>query len=224
MIAATVLAFAATGATACATKGYVRDQTAQVGAKVDSLGQSLEQTQERTRQNEARIGEVDGKAQAARGAADQAQQAALAADGKAATATDAARAAGARADEVDKSMRRMIYEVVINEDSGNFKFGAATLPDEAKAEIDELVRKLLAEPQGAYFEIEGHTDNVGPKDINNRLGLQRAEAVKKYLYETHSIPLHRMNVISYGMEKPMAPNNTAQGRAQNRRVVVRVLV
>ena len=224
MTTAAVLAFAVSGATACATKGYVRDQTGQVSAKVDTLGQSLEETQERTRQNEARIGEVDGKAAAARSAADQAQQAAMTADGKAVTAADAARMAGDRADAVDRSMRRMIYEVVINEDSGNFKFGAAALPDEAKARIDELVQALLAEPKGAYFEIEGHTDNIGPKDINDRLGLDRAEAVKKYLYDAHSIPLHRMNVISYGKEKPVAPNNTTQGRAQNRRVVIRVLV
>jgi outer membrane protein OmpA-like peptidoglycan-associated protein len=132
--------------------------------------------------------------------------------------------AGDRADAVDRSMRRMIYEVVINEDSGNFKFGAAALPDEAKARIDELVQALLAEPKGAYFEIEGHTDNVGDEMINFKLGLDRAESVKRYLYEQHQVPLHRMNVISYGEDKPLSPNNTREGRAQNRRVVIKVLV
>ena len=79
-------------------------------------------------------------------------------------------------------------------------------------------------PKGAYFEIEGHTDNVGDKTINEKLGMERAEAVKRYLYEQHQIPLHRINVISYGEDKPVAPNNTKDGRAQNRRIVIKVLV
>jgi outer membrane protein OmpA-like peptidoglycan-associated protein len=83
---------------------------------------------------------------------------------------------------------------------------------------------LLADPKGAYFEIEGHTDNVGDPSINQKLGMARAETVKKYLYEQYNIPLHRMNVISYGEEKPASDNKTSAGRAQNRRVVIRVLV
>jgi outer membrane protein OmpA-like peptidoglycan-associated protein len=59
--------------------------------------------------------------------------------------------------------------------------------------------------------------------MNEKLGLARAEAVKRYLYEKHQIPLHKINVISYGEEKPVAPNNTRDGRAQNRRVVIKVL-
>jgi outer membrane protein OmpA-like peptidoglycan-associated protein len=55
------------------------------------------------------------------------------------------------------------------------------------------------------------------------LGLERAENVKRYIYEQHQVPLHRINVISYGEEKPVAPNNTRDGRAQNRRVVIKVL-
>ena len=55
------------------------------------------------------------------------------------------------------------------------------------------------------------------------LGLNRAEAVKRYLHEQHQLPLHKINVISYGEDKPVAPNNTRDGRAQNRRVVIRVL-
>jgi outer membrane protein OmpA-like peptidoglycan-associated protein len=97
------------------------------------------------------------------------------------------------------------------------------LPDPAKARIDELISQIKADPKGAYFEIEGHTDNVGPAELNKRLGLDRAEAVKAYLYEQHQIPLHRMNVISYGEDKPAGPNNTRDGRAANRRVVIRVL-
>ena len=78
-------------------------------------------------------------------------------------------------------------------------------------------------PPAAIIEIEGHTDNSGPKNLNHRLGLERAENVKRYLYEQHQVPLHKINVISYGEEKPIAPNNKKDGRAQNRRVVIRVL-
>ena len=59
--------------------------------------------------------------------------------------------------------------------------------------------------------------------INEKVGLERAETVKRYLYEQHQIPLHRINVISYGEDKPVENNTTRDGRAKNRRVVIRVL-
>jgi peptidoglycan-associated lipoprotein len=231
LVAVSVLALAVGGTSACATKGFVKNQVGLVSTKVDTLGQSLEATQERTKQNEARIADVDGKAVAAQGAASQAQTSALSADGKAITAdgkavaaNETAQMAVAKVTEVEKAAKRMVYTVVLSEDQGNFKLGTAALPAEAKAKIDELVNQIKADPKGAYFEIEGHTDNTGDKALNTRLGAERAEAVKVYLYEQHQIPLHRMNVISYGEEKPAAPNNTKAGRAQNRRVVLRVLI
>jgi outer membrane protein OmpA-like peptidoglycan-associated protein len=221
----------AVGSTACASKGYVNTQVGATNKKVDTLSQSLEETQERTRQNEGKIGEVDQKAGAARTAADNAQksanaadQKAAAADAKAVAAADAARMASTKADELDKASKRLVYEVVLSEDSGGFKFGNSTLPDEAKAKIDDLISRVMADPKGAYFEIEGHTDNVGEKAINERIGLARAESVKRYLYEQHKIPLHRMNVVSYGEERPIDGNKTAAARKANRRVVIRVLV
>jgi len=223
IVAAMALALTAAGTSACATKGYVNKQVGSVSGKVDTVSQSLEQTQERTKQNEARIGEVDVKAGTAQTSADKAGAAASAADAKAGSAADAARAADAKADAIDKASKKIVYEVVLSEDQGKFKFGKAVLPDEAKAALDAMVNQLKSDPKGAYFEIEGHTDNTGAKLANEKLGLDRAEAVKRYLYETHQIPLHKMNVISYGEEKPAAPNNTKAGREQNRRVVIRVL-
>jgi outer membrane protein OmpA-like peptidoglycan-associated protein len=216
------------GSTACATKGFVRTEVGQVSQKVDSLSQSLEETQERTRQNESKINDVDQRAQtasgAARTAAQNAQSSADQAGQRASAANDAASAASAHADAVDKASKRLVFEVVLNENEGNFKLGKSTLPDEAKAKIDAMVAQLKADPKGAYFEIEGHTDNVGDKVMNEKLGLARAEAVKRYLYEQHQIPLHKINVISYGEDKPLAPNKTREGRAQNRAVVIRVLI
>ena len=223
-----IAVFAIGGSTACATKKFVRTSVGEVNSKVDSLGKSLEETQERTRQNEARIIEVDQKAQAAASqaavAAGKAQTTADGATTAATTANSTATTAVAKADAVDKATKKLVFEVVLNEDQGNFKSGKVELPDEAKARLDQMIAQIKADPKGAYFEIEGHTDDTGTKDLNQRLGAERAEQVKLYLYEHHAIPLHKMNVISYGQEKPVAPNKTREGRAQNRRVVIKVLV
>ena len=216
------------GTTACATKKFVRTSVGQVNDKVDSLGRSIEETQERTRQNEAKINDVDKAAQAAAQAASQAAKVAddkaVGANSAASAASSAASAANAKAIEVDKATKKLVYEVVLNDAEGNFKSGKTELPVETRAKLDEMINQIKADPKGAYFEIEGHTDSTGAKDFNQRLGMDRAEAVKLYLYEQHQIPLHKMNVISYGQEKPVAPNTTKDGRAQNRRVVIKVLV
>ena len=100
----------------------------------------------------------------------------------------------------------------------------ASLPDEAKGQLDKLMVDVAANPKAVVFEIEGHTDSSGGTALNEQIGLDRAEAVQRYLHEQHKVPLHKMNVISYGEDKPVAENKTRDGRAQNRRVVLRVLV
>ncbi len=226
LFTASVLALVVAVAPACATKKFVRTEVGNVNSKVDTVSGTVEKTQERVGQNETRIGSVDQKAEAAGKAAADARGAA----GQAQTAADAAnasaRAVGTRVDAVAAdvaSTRKLVYEVTLSEDQGNFKFGKTDLPDEAKMRLDQVVSSLKTDPKLVYIEIEGHTDNVGGKELNEKLGMERAEAVKRYLYEQHQIPLHKINVISYGEEKPVAPNNTRQGRAQNRRVVVKVL-
>jgi outer membrane protein OmpA-like peptidoglycan-associated protein len=210
-------------ASACATKKYVKEGVGEVNDKVDSLGKSVEGTQERLRTSEGRISEVDQKAQNAAQAAQAAGGAAQQANSAAANAASAANAVNGRVDAMDKNNRRLIFEVVLSDSEGNFKSNDATLPDAAKQKIDEMIQRLKNDPKNVYIEIEGHTDSTGGKSINQKLGLDRAQAVQRYLYEQYQIPLHKMNVISYGDEKPVAPNNTKEGRAQNRRVVVRVL-
>ena len=217
VLALSVAALAVGSTTACATKGFVRTRVGNVNDKVESVSKSVEETQERTRKNEAAINEANQKIV-------QVDQHAAAANDAAANARTAADTAGSKADAVDKATKRIVYEVTLSEDQGNFKFGQAMLPDEAKARIDEVVKQLKSNPNGAYIEVEGYTDNVGNKLYNEKLGLERAESVKRYLYAEHQIPLHRINVISYGPDKPIAPNNTKDGRAKNRRVVIKVLV
>jgi outer membrane protein OmpA-like peptidoglycan-associated protein len=216
VLAVPLLALALGGTTACATKKFVRGEVGQVNNKVDTLSKSLEETQERTKANEARIGEVDQKAA-------QADSKAAAAGQRADAANAAAAAVNTRADAIEKASKRIVYEVVLNEEKGNFKFGKATMPENVTPELDQLVQQLKANPNGAFIEIEGHTDNVGNAEVNYKLGLERAEAVKRYLYETHQVPLHKINVISYGEDKPVGDNKTKDGRAQNRRVVIKVL-
>lgn len=223
LMAGSILALTVAVAPACATKKFVRTEVGNVNSKVDTLAGTLEETQERTRRNEERIGVVDEKAEAAgrsatsaRAAADAAASSAREVDGRVTTVNN-------RVNTVEAAARRLIYEVTLSEDQGNFKFNKAELPDPAKARLDQVVADLKADPKTIFIEVEGHTDNVGTPEVNERIGLERAEAVKRYLYEQHQVPLHKINVISYGEDKPVAPNNTRDGRAQNRRVVVKIL-
>jgi peptidoglycan-associated lipoprotein len=223
LVAVPITMLAIGGSTACATKKFVRTSVGEVNEKVDAQGRSLEETQERTRRNEGRITEVDQKAGAAAQAAQQANDAAASANNAASAAHSAATEVGGKVDTIDRASKRLVYEVVLSEDQGNFKFGRTVLPDEAKSQLDQMVAQLKQDPKNVYLEIEGHTDNVGSKLVNEKVGMERAEAVKKYLYEQYQVPLHKMNVISYGEDKPIAPNKTKEGRAQNRRVVIKVL-
>ena len=223
LFAASMLALTVAVAPACATKKFVRTEVGNVNTKVDTLSGTVEETQERTRQNEGRIGQVDQKAEAAGRSAQEARSAADAAAARANEVGTQVNQVNGRVDEVEAASRRLVYTVTLSEDQGNFKFGKTDLPDSAKQRLDEVISQLKAKPENIFIEIEGHTDNVGSKELNMKLGEERAEAVKRYLYEQHQIPLHKMNVISYGEDKPVAPNTTRQGRAQNRRVVVKVL-
>ena len=224
LIAASLLSLTVAMAPACATKKYVRTEVGTVNSKVDTLSGTVEQTQARIQQDEGKIGQVDQKAEAAGKSAEAAQNTAN-------QAQQAARQVDTKVDKVNNDLtaninsgRKLMYEVTLSEDQGNFKFGKKDLPDDAKAKIDQVVSQLKGQAgKDLYIEVEGHTDNVGSKQGNYELGLERAEAVKNYLYTQHQIPLHKINVISYGEDKPVAPNNTRDGRAQNRRVVIRVL-
>ena len=215
----TLIAVIAAVAPACATKGFVRTEVGAVDQRVDTLTTTVENTQERTRENQEQIDEVDGRAGAASELAQTAQNSADA-------AATAVRWVGERVGAVEQEterLRQLIFEVTLNEEQGNFASSRAELPDAAQARLDELVDRLQENPENVYLEIEGHTDATGPEALNIRLGLERADAVKKYLYEQHRVPLHKMNVISFGEDRPVAPNETAEGLAQNRRVVIKVL-
>jgi peptidoglycan-associated lipoprotein len=117
---------------------------------------------------------------------------------------------------------KFLYEVVLSDDSVKFPVNRDELSPEAEARLAELVQRLTSENRNVYLEIQGHTDASGDAHFNEQLGEARAEAVRRYL-SRHSIALNRMATISYGEESPVAPNDTPEGRAQNRRVAIVVL-
>jgi len=131
-------------------------------------------------------------------------------------ALDRAQAAGKLAEG------KFLYEVVLSDDSVKFPTDVAELSPEAKTRLLDFVQKLKTDNKNVYLEIQGHTDDVGPKPVNMRLGAARAEAVRLFMNQ-QGVALNRMSTISYGDEAPVASNKTKAGRAQNRRVVVIVL-
>lgn len=210
-----VPALALAGSAACASKKFVRSSVGATNDKVESMIDALEETQQRTSRNEKRIAEVDSKVQSV-------AQSAQAANAVAAKAGSAAKNAGARLDAMDKAAKRLVYDVVLSADEANFAFGKAELPSHARTAIDSLIEELTLDPKNVYIEVEGHTDSVGSHSVNAKVGLARAQAVQRYLYDHHQIPLHKIMVISFGEERPAASNATKAGRAQNRRVVIRI--
>jgi len=117
---------------------------------------------------------------------------------------------------------KFLYSMVLQDDSVRFKVDKADLSTDDQAKLQAFADKLKADNHNVYVEIQGHTDSTGPKDLNYRLGEARAEAVRLFLNK-QGIALNRISTISYGPDAPVQPNNTRDGRAANRRVVLVVL-
>jgi outer membrane protein OmpA-like peptidoglycan-associated protein len=204
LVAASVASLALSG---CATKKYVGREVGEINQKVDTLSGEMEKTQERVKSNEVRIDDVDKQAQA--GISD--------AKGSAQTALK-------RATEAERAAKgKLIYTVTLSNDKVTFPVNRAAVSPDARSLVDEAIAQLKAENRGVYFEIEGHTDSSGPEAYNEKLGLDRATAVRNYMHDQMGIALNRMEVISYGETKPVVDNKTRDHRAQNRRVVINVL-
>ena len=104
-----------------------------------------------------------------------------------------------------------------------FKVNSAVLTPEAKRQLDDFAGKALA-AKGFMIEVSGHTDSTGGEAKNMRLSRERAEAVVEYLAVNHKIPARRfITPLGYGKTEAVADNSTASGRAQNRRVEVKIL-
>ena len=191
----------------CAKKSFVQREVGEVNKKVDAVSSEVEKTQQRVQQTEVQIDAVDKSAQSG-----------------ISEAKGSAQAAMTKAQEAEKAAKgKLIYTVTLSNDKVRFPVNKAEISDEAKALLDEAVGPLVKENRGVWFEIEGHTDNTGDAAYNFKLGEERAMAVRDYIAKKHGIALSRLNVISYGEEKPVTDNKTREDRAQNRRVVIRIL-
>ncbi len=202
-----VLLVAGLTLTGCATKTFVQEQ---VNASEQRSNAKVAEVQTSVETNQKAISNVEQKT------------AALETEVKKLSAT--AQDALTRAEEANKLAKgKFLYEVTLTDSDVKFGFNKYMLSDEAKAALDGFAAKIKQSNKNVYIEIQGHTDNIGTEKVNLELGYKRAEQVMRYLNMEHGFPLHRMNVISYGEYKPIADNNSKDGRAQNRRVTMVVM-
>jgi len=133
----------------------------------------------------------------------------------------AARAEAGRAHERISSLDDYVVQ-----DGANvyFNVNSAVISPGDRQALDELAQKAT-KTKGYIIEISGHADASGNAQRNRALSQQRADAVVRYLQENHDIPLRRMiTPFGYGQMRPAADNSTPEGRRQNRRVEVKILV
>jgi outer membrane protein OmpA-like peptidoglycan-associated protein len=122
----------------------------------------------------------------------------------------------AAVDEASTAARPTFSDVVLN-----FEFGKSELTDDAKRTLASAIS--VPKPNARMsVALEGHADWVGSESYNEKLGMDRAEAVRRYLADQLRIPAGQISVVSYGEGDPAATNATAVGRAKNRRVVIKV--
>lgn len=200
----------------CATKKYARNR---VNERMTPLEQRAGGLEETSRRNTQDIGQLGTDVTDVRGRADRAQS-------QADTALSRANEANTRANSTDQSVNDLRTNIdkynVQNTASVNFKFDSYQLTPESKAALDQLAAQIK-DRENFILEIEGFADATGSDQYNNQLTQKRANAVQRYLAEQHNIPLFRMRILGFGEVRPVADNHTRDGRAQNRRVEIRLL-
>jgi len=193
--------------TGCVTKKVFRNTVQEQDQKIDTVQSGVEGNERRIKEvddkTKVEIGRLDSKADAAKMRGDEAFQKA------------------ANAEKLAKG--KVLWEVTLTNDEVKFGLNQAKMSDGARAVLDDLANRVKGYDHTVYVEIQGYTDNTGSKEYNQMLGQKRADTVRRYLNETAGIPLHLIEAVSFGEESPVADNSTRQGRAQNRRVVVRIL-
>lgn len=218
------------GAGCLATRNFVRENRQQSEAKI---GQDLGRL-------EGQVGETRGVAdEASKRAADATQlagQAGAKADEAAQTAGRAANRAEegvglaaqaqAKADQTDNRLTRLWTNrnkrSVVDTLVISFGFDKWQLDDRAETSLLDVVRQLHDNPN-VTVDVEGYTDSTGPTVYNLELSQRRAEAVRRFMVEK-GIDLHRVQIIGLGEARPVAPNATKQGRDQNRRVAIKIVM
>jgi OOP family OmpA-OmpF porin len=214
----------------CATKKYVREQ-------IQTLQPSIQEAQNGVKENAERIDAVDKRAQQGITDAQAADQKATQAGQAAQTAQNAAQAADRKADTANQGVqqannRMSTLESRIASINDNytqsetqtitFAVNSSVLSPEAKSTLDRIAGDLSGQSTGFMLELQGYTDGTGSEQYNIGLSQRRAESVERYLV-SKSVPLFRVSIVGLGKDNPIADNKTSTGRAQNRRVEVRVL-
>jgi len=214
-LAVASLAFSA----GCATKNYVRKEMTPVVNKTNELDDI-------TARNSKDIRDVDTRSQQG---IQTASAKAAEADQKAASAAQRAGEAQTLASQASNGVNQLSNTVInldnykpVVEASVHFAFGKADLTRKGKEALDQLAAEI-PNTKGYIVQLEGGTDSVGGADVNYALSQRRAAVVTEYLAEKYNVPAHKIYVIGLGKDKYVAPNSSAKGRAENRRVDVRLM-
>lgn len=204
------------GSVGCATKKFVRNQ---VSARVTPLEQRTGELEETSRRNNQDLGRLSTDVTEVRGRADRAQSQADSALSRADQANT--RVSGAEQSVSDLRTNLDNYSLQ-NTASVHFKFDSYELTPETKESLDQLASQIK-DRENFILEIQGFADWVGNDAYNNQLTQKRADAVRRYFAEQYNIALFRMHILGFGKIRPVADNTTRQGRAENRRVEIRLL-
>lgn len=173
---------------------------------------------------ENRISEVEQNSQRLSGQLDELAAVSNAARGGAKAAQETADAAANGVNLTNERISALDDYTVQQKVVVNFKVGSAILTPEAKTSLDQIAQQA-SNAKGYVLEVRGFASAEGGADLNRRLSQKRADAVVRYLAETHNIPLRRIvTPFGYGSAQAVADNKTREGRAENRRVEVSVLV
>jgi OmpA-OmpF porin, OOP family len=213
------VAVAVLGASGCATKKYVNNQTAPI---IQHTGQLDQETAENNRQ----IHDVDDRAQSgikqAQSSADTATQNAQSATKAASDASTAATDVAQRADSLDAVVKGLDNYKQVADVSVTFGFDKSALTDDDRSQLDNFAGQLSG-AKNYILEVTGGTDTTGPADYNYALSNRRADAVVQYLVTKYEIAPHRFYLIGIGKDQQVDTDNTAEGRKKNRRVEVQLL-
>jgi peptidoglycan-associated lipoprotein len=230
----TVLAIAlvASLSTACvASKKFVRKE---VQTSSDTLNARLDKTDGEVGEVRDGVDRVDGKVTAVDGRVsaldaktnerfDGVKNDVVAVDQKAATAQTSADRAASAVSSLDEKFQNRNQFTVAGQKSILFRFDSDKLDSKYQADLEEVATMLEQNPD-SLLVLEGRTDAKGNKDYNVKLGERRVDSVKHYLAVDQGVPVYRIHEISFGSEKPIAENDTREGREKNRAVVITILV
>jgi len=180
--------------------------------------------EERASAAEGRLSEVEQNAQKLSGQLDELAAVSNAARGGAKAAQDTADSAVAGVNATNERISALDDYTPQETAAVNFRTGSAVLLPDAKTKLDEIATKAL-NAKAYVVEVTGHADATGNANFNRQLSQRRADAVIRYLVEQHKIPLRRIiTPYGFGATEPIADNKTREGRSQNRRVEVKILV